>query len=290
MRSRSRRCRMLRGWSSLSVGPSRAAAARRRPAAAGSDLWRFVARGPARRGARVAQFACLVARRRDPTARATGPGWPTGWAPGPGSAALPEPHRALPARWDGLARRRPMVASRCRAGWHAVGLRPHHEPGRVAAAVAPGGRQHLDAGARGPLRRRRLPAVFAAAATRSPLSPAVRASARSAAIAADAFRPLDRLAHGIPWDAWVMNADGSNLHRAAVTGADEPSVSWSPDSSATVRLQRHRLVHRRRSRRSRRLPAIRPGLRPNSLAAHAVRPRWRSVKIAARGRRQGQLG
>jgi len=32
------------------------------------------------------------------------------------------------------------------------------------------------------------------------------------------------LAHGIPWDSWLMNADGSDLHRAAETGADEPSV------------------------------------------------------------------
>jgi Tol biopolymer transport system component len=38
-------------------------------------------------------------------------------------------------------------------------------------------------------------------------------------------------AHGIPWDPWIMNADGSNLHRAAVVGGDEPSVTWSPDSN-----------------------------------------------------------
>ena len=43
------------------------------------------------------------------------------------------------------------------------------------------------------------------------------------------FGPSIAYAHGIPWDAWLMNADGSNLHRAAVTGADEPSVSWSPE-------------------------------------------------------------
>jgi hypothetical protein len=45
------------------------------------------------------------------------------------------------------------------------------------------------------------------------------------------FGPAIALAHGIPWDPWVMNADGTNLHRAAVTGADEPSVSWSPDGT-----------------------------------------------------------
>lgn len=38
-------------------------------------------------------------------------------------------------------------------------------------------------------------------------------------------------AHGIPWDPWVVNADGTNLHRAAETAADEPSVAWSPDAT-----------------------------------------------------------
>jgi WD40 repeat protein len=43
------------------------------------------------------------------------------------------------------------------------------------------------------------------------------------------FGPAVAYAHGIPWDPWVVNADGSNLHRVAETGADEPSVTWSPD-------------------------------------------------------------
>ena len=38
-------------------------------------------------------------------------------------------------------------------------------------------------------------------------------------------------AHGIPWDPWVINADGTNLRRAAELGADEPSVAWSPDGT-----------------------------------------------------------
>jgi hypothetical protein len=38
-------------------------------------------------------------------------------------------------------------------------------------------------------------------------------------------------AHGIPWDPWIMNSDGSDLHRAAVVGGDEPSVAWSPDGT-----------------------------------------------------------
>jgi Tol biopolymer transport system component len=38
-------------------------------------------------------------------------------------------------------------------------------------------------------------------------------------------------AHGIPWDPWIVNADGTGLHRVGETGADEPSVTWSPDAS-----------------------------------------------------------
>jgi Tol biopolymer transport system component len=44
------------------------------------------------------------------------------------------------------------------------------------------------------------------------------------------FGPEVAYAHGIPWDPWVVNADGTGLHRVAETGADEPSVSWSPDA------------------------------------------------------------
>ena len=45
------------------------------------------------------------------------------------------------------------------------------------------------------------------------------------------FGPAVAYAHGIPWDPWVINADGSGLHRVAETGADEPSVGWSPDQT-----------------------------------------------------------
>ena len=38
-------------------------------------------------------------------------------------------------------------------------------------------------------------------------------------------------AHGIPWDPWVVQADGSGLRRLAETGADEPSIAWSPDET-----------------------------------------------------------
>ncbi len=53
-----------------------------------------------------------------------------------------------------------------------------------------------------------------------------------------ALSPLETLlglrvayAHGIPWDPWVVNPDGSGLRHLADTGADEPSVAWSPDAS-----------------------------------------------------------
>ena len=35
-------------------------------------------------------------------------------------------------------------------------------------------------------------------------------------------------AHGLPWDLWLIDADGSN-HQLAALGADDPSLSWSPD-------------------------------------------------------------
>ncbi|HEX8966583.1 MAG TPA: hypothetical protein VF937_01800 [Chloroflexota bacterium] len=43
--------------------------------------------------------------------------------------------------------------------------------------------------------------------------------------------PRRAYAHGIPWDPWVVNVDGSGLRRIAETGADEPSVAWSPDQT-----------------------------------------------------------
>jgi Tol biopolymer transport system component len=47
----------------------------------------------------------------------------------------------------------------------------------------------------------------------------------------DLFGPTTAFAHGIPWDPWVVNVDGSGLRRVAETGADEPSVAWSPDQT-----------------------------------------------------------
>jgi Tol biopolymer transport system component len=51
--------------------------------------------------------------------------------------------------------------------------------------------------------------------------------------------PLDGLlapsiaeAHGIPWDLWMVNLDGSGLSRLTDVGEDSPVPAWSPDGSA----------------------------------------------------------
>jgi hypothetical protein len=36
-------------------------------------------------------------------------------------------------------------------------------------------------------------------------------------------------AHGLPWDVWLIGADGSNPRLLATLGADDPSLTWSPD-------------------------------------------------------------
>ena len=38
-------------------------------------------------------------------------------------------------------------------------------------------------------------------------------------------------AHGLPWDVWMIGADGSGLRRLAEPGADDATLSWSPDGS-----------------------------------------------------------
>jgi Tol biopolymer transport system component len=37
------------------------------------------------------------------------------------------------------------------------------------------------------------------------------------------------LAHGFPWDLWVVSADGSGVRRLAQLGGDDATVAWSPD-------------------------------------------------------------
>ncbi len=53
----------------------------------------------------------------------------------------------------------------------------------------------------------------------------------SGAIAA-ALNPLvpgNAEAHGLPWDPWVIGADGAGLKKLAGIGSDEMSLAWSPD-------------------------------------------------------------
>jgi Tol biopolymer transport system component len=39
------------------------------------------------------------------------------------------------------------------------------------------------------------------------------------------------LAHGFPWEAWIVNADGSGLRQILDVQNDDPSIAWSPDGS-----------------------------------------------------------
>jgi Tol biopolymer transport system component len=43
------------------------------------------------------------------------------------------------------------------------------------------------------------------------------------------WRPASATAHGLPWDIWLMNLDGSNLRRLTYMVEDDPSIAWSPD-------------------------------------------------------------
>jgi hypothetical protein len=45
------------------------------------------------------------------------------------------------------------------------------------------------------------------------------------------FGPRVALAHGAPWNLWVVNRDGSGLRQLAAVGADDASLAWSPDAS-----------------------------------------------------------
>jgi Tol biopolymer transport system component len=42
------------------------------------------------------------------------------------------------------------------------------------------------------------------------------------------------LAHGFPWEAWMVNADGSGLRQIQDVTNDDPSVAWSPDGSQVL--------------------------------------------------------
>lgn len=49
--------------------------------------------------------------------------------------------------------------------------------------------------------------------------------------AANPLAPPTAEAHGLPWDPWVLGADGAGLKKMARIGSDEQAVAWSPDGS-----------------------------------------------------------
>jgi hypothetical protein len=48
------------------------------------------------------------------------------------------------------------------------------------------------------------------------------------------FGPCVALAHGLPWDLWVVGGDGSGARELAAVGADDGSVAWSPDGASLL--------------------------------------------------------
>jgi len=47
----------------------------------------------------------------------------------------------------------------------------------------------------------------------------------------DGLGTRSAMAHGFPWEAWIVNSDGSGLRQIADVLDDDPSVAWSPDGS-----------------------------------------------------------
>lgn len=45
------------------------------------------------------------------------------------------------------------------------------------------------------------------------------------------LRPRTAHAHGVPWDLWMVNADGSNLRQLTQLKEDNPIATWSPDGA-----------------------------------------------------------
>ncbi|MBV9354132.1 MAG: hypothetical protein JO023_01265, partial [Chloroflexi bacterium] len=46
------------------------------------------------------------------------------------------------------------------------------------------------------------------------------------------FAPCLALAHGLPWDLWLVNVDGSGASQLAAVAGDDASVAWSPDANS----------------------------------------------------------
>jgi Tol biopolymer transport system component len=50
-------------------------------------------------------------------------------------------------------------------------------------------------------------------------------------LAAFGLGPQKALAHGFPWEVWIVNTDGSSLRQVPDVLDDDPSVAWSPDGT-----------------------------------------------------------
>jgi Tol biopolymer transport system component len=88
--------------------------------------------------------------------------------------------------------------------------------GLSAPRFSPDGRQIAFFGIGGPAAQQRRAAPSLAALPR--LGPAVA------------------WAHGIPWDPWVVNLDGSGLRPLVSLSEDDPTLAWSPDGTMLAAL------------------------------------------------------
>ena len=70
--------------------------------------------------------------------------------------------------------------------------------------------------------------VFVAVPENAP-SPAAQQSSRAGLF--DWALPRTARAHGVPWDLWLINADGSGLRQLTEIQEDYPVPTWSPDAA-----------------------------------------------------------
>ncbi|HVA25324.1 MAG TPA: hypothetical protein VMW62_13155, partial [Chloroflexota bacterium] len=57
----------------------------------------------------------------------------------------------------------------------------------------------------------------------------VPSAANPLAVILNPLVPSVAQAHGLPWDPWIINADGSGLRKLVSMGSDEQALAWSPD-------------------------------------------------------------
>jgi hypothetical protein len=77
-----------------------------------------------------------------------------------------------------------------------------------------------------------LPALFAVRGSDRLLVPAEfvgDGGAHAEASSGWLFGACVALAHGLPWDVWLVRPDGTDAHELAQVQADGGAVAWSPD-------------------------------------------------------------